>query len=203
MKKRSTSSATTRTRLLSTAGELFRSQGFHATGLDQILRRSCTPKGSLYHYFPGGKDELAIETVRYMAGVMKEAMSAVLSSQKDPLAALGSFVEHSANALSASDFRNGCPIAAVTLDVASSQRAILEACEQGFQSLLELLAVHIKRTGLSAARAKALATMVLASLEGALILSRAQRSVEPLKIVERELAILIKSSTASVRAATP
>jgi TetR/AcrR family transcriptional regulator, lmrAB and yxaGH operons repressor len=194
MKKLSPRTTKARTKLLSTAGELFRSQGFHATGLDQILKRSRTPKGSLYHYFPGGKDELAIETVRYMAGAMKQAMAAALSSDSDPLAALGAFIEHTANALSASNFRNGCPIATVTLEVASSQRAIREACQEGFQTLLELLAVHIKRAGLSTARAKALATMVLASLEGSLILSRAQRSVEPITTVARELTILVQSS---------
>jgi len=93
-----------------------------------------------------------------------------------------------------SDFRNGCPIAAITLDVASSQQAIREACEQGFDTLLELLVEHLKRAGLSAARAKALATVVFAALEGALILCRAKRSIEPLTTIERELAILIQLS---------
>jgi TetR/AcrR family transcriptional repressor of lmrAB and yxaGH operons len=194
MKKKSSRIARTRTRLLSTAGELFRSQGFHATGLDQILRRSRTPKGSLYHYFPGGKDELAIEAVRYMAGVTKEAMAAIFSSACDPLAALTALFESNATMLLISDFRNGCPIAAITLDVASSQQAIREACEQGFDTLLELLVEHLKRAGLSAARAKALATVVFAALEGALILCRAKRSIEPLTTIERELAILIQLS---------
>jgi TetR/AcrR family transcriptional repressor of lmrAB and yxaGH operons len=197
--KRAIRTAKTRTRLLSNAGELFGSQGFHATGLDQILRRSRAPKGSLYHHFPGGKDELAIETVRYMAGVKKETISQVLGSDSDPLAALKALFECEAKALSASDFRDGCPIAAVTLDLASSQRAICEACEQGFQTLLEVFEQHLRRAGLSAARAKTLATMVLASLEGGAILSRAQRSVEPLTTIERELATLIKSSIGAER----
>jgi TetR/AcrR family transcriptional repressor of lmrAB and yxaGH operons len=192
--KRAIRAAKTRTRLLSNAGELFGSQGFHATGLDQILRCSRAPKGSLYHHFPGGKDELAIETVRHMAGVMKETLVSSLSSDSDPLAALAVFFERRAQFLAASDFRHGCPIAAVTLDVASSQRTIREACEQCFQTLLEVFVQHLGSAGLSAVRAKALATLVLASLEGALILSRAQRSVEPLTIIERELATLIKSS---------
>lgn len=194
MMKRAIRTAKTRTRLLNTAGELFRSQGFHATGLDQILKRSRAPKGSLYHYFPGGKDELAIATVRHVASKMKENMASFLSSDSDPIAPLGVLFERAAQSLTTSDFRSGCPIAAVTLDVASTQRAIREACEQGFRALLEVLVEHIKRAGLSAARAKALGTLVLASLEGALILSRAQKSVEPLTTVERELAILIKSS---------
>jgi TetR/AcrR family transcriptional regulator, lmrAB and yxaGH operons repressor len=88
MTKRSAKTQKTRTRLLDTASKLFRSQGFHATGLDQILRRSRTPKGSLYHYFPGGKDQLAIETVQYVAGEQGQMMSAIFSAQSDPLETL-------------------------------------------------------------------------------------------------------------------
>jgi TetR/AcrR family transcriptional regulator, lmrAB and yxaGH operons repressor len=194
MKKKSTRRAGTRHRLLSTAGELFRSQGFHATGLDQILRRSRTPKGSLYHYFPGGKEELTIEAVRYMTGLTKETMTAIFSSDCDPLSALKALFESNATMLLVSDFRNGCPIAAITLDVAIAQQPIREVCEKGFDTLLELLIEHLNRAGLSAVRAKSLATLVFAALEGALILSRAKRSVEPLTTIERELAIVIRSS---------
>ena len=95
--------------------------------------------------------------------------------------------------LAASDFRKGCPLAAITLDVASRQPEIREACAQGFQDLLDLLSEHLKAAGLSAVRAKALATLVFASLEGAFILSRAQKSLEPLATIERELTMLIQS----------
>ena len=196
MTKRSTKNRKTRTRLLDTASKLFRSQGFHATGLDQILRRSRTPKGSLYHYFPGGKDQLAIETLQYVACEQGQTMSAIFSSQIDPLETLQTFFDHTAENLLMSDFRDGCPIAAVTLEVASDRPSVREACRQGFQTWLEVLVRHLNRAGLSEARAKSIATLVLASLEGALILSRAHKSVEPLNIITRELAQVIQASLA-------
>jgi len=194
MTKRSTKTRKTRTRLLDTAGKLFRSQGFHATGLDQILRRSRTPKGSLYYYFPGGKDQLAIETLQYVAGEQGQMMSAIFSAQSDPLETLQTFFAHIAENLQASDFRDGCPIAAVTLEVASDRPSVREACRQGFQTWLEVLVQHLNRAGLSEARAKSIATLVLASLEGGLILSRAQKSVEPINTVTSELAQMIQAS---------
>src|SRR5690348_2501794 len=153
MTKPSTKTRKTRTRLLDTAGKLFRSQGFHATGLDQILRRSRTPKGSLYYYFPGGKDQLAIETLQYVAGEQGQMMSAIFSAQSDPLETLQTFFAHIAENLQASDFRDGCPIAAVTLEVASDRPSVREACRQGFQTWLEVLVQHLNRAGLGEARA--------------------------------------------------
>ena len=196
MTKRAIKNRKTRTRLLDTASKLFRSQGFHATGLDQILRRSRTPKGSLYHYFPGGKDQLAIATLQHVASEQGQTMSAIFSSQTDPLETLQIFFEHAAETLLMSDFRDGCPIATVTLEVASDRPAVREACRQGFQTWLEVMVQHLNYAGLSKARAKSIATLVLASLEGGLILSRAQKSVEPIRSITSELAQMIQASIA-------
>src|SRR6516162_3761363 len=92
MEKRSAQGQETRSRLLEATSKLFRSQGFHATGLDEVLRKSGAPKGSLYHYFPGGKDQLAIEALQYVACQLEEMMSALLHSDGDPLNALQGFL---------------------------------------------------------------------------------------------------------------
>ena len=193
MRKPSTVTTGTRTRLLETAGQLFRWQGFHATGLDEILKRSGTPKGSLYHYFPGGKDQLAIEALRYVSGLIEQTASVILSSNSDPLTAVRMLFEFTAKTLSESDFRDGCPIAAVTLDVASDRNLIREACEQSLQKWLDVFVQHFRRAGLTTARAKTIATLCLASLEGGLILSRAQRSAVPLNEIAIELTGVIQS----------
>lgn len=193
MMKRSAKTQKIRTRLLDTASKLFRAQGFHATGLDQILRRSRTPKGSLYHYFPGGKDELAIETVRYVASEMGQTMFPPIdNSHNDPLKIVQNLFESLAKNLLESDYRFGCPIAVVTLETSSDRPSIREACEQGFQMWQEILVEHFRRSGITETRAKSIAMLVLASLEGGLILSRAQKSVKPLDAIARELAHLFR-----------
>jgi len=192
--KPSTKRASTRTRLLETAGQLFRWQGFHATGLHEVLKISGAPKGSLYHYFPDGKDQLAIEAVRYVSGQIEQAASEILSSYSDPIKALRALFEFVEKNLSESGFRDGCPVGAVTLDVASSSNSIREACERCFEEWLDLFLEHLKRAGLTATRAKTIATLCLASLEGGIILSRVQRSVVPLKEISAELAQLVRST---------
>src|SRR5260370_41299507 len=121
-------------------------------------------------------------------------MSAIFSYQSDPLEMLQTVVEHTAENLLASDFRDGCPIAAVTLEVALDRPSVREACTQGFQTWIDVLVKHLKRAGLSEVRAKSIATLVLTSLEGGIILSRAQKSVEPINTITNELAEMIQAS---------
>lgn len=197
MPKRSTKTAETRTRLLDTVGQLFRVQGFHATGLDEVLKQSGTPKGSLYHYFPGGKDQLAIDALGYVAGQLEQRMSMLLASSDDPVKALRTLLDFIVQNFAESDFRDGCPIAAVTLDVASDREAIRKACEGGFDVWLAALTRHFRSAGFTEKRAKSLATLFFAALEGGLILSRAQRNVAPLKAIATELIQLAKDSLGS------
>lgn len=197
MIRRSKKPRDTRTRLLGAASQLFRKQGFHATGLDEILRQSGTPKGSLYHYFPRGKDQLAIESLGYVADQLEQRTSVLLASSDDPLKALRTLLDFTLKNLAESDFRNGCPLAAVTLDVASDRNSVREACERGFETLLTVFTQHLRRAGLSAQRAKSLATLVFGALEGGLILSRAQKSVAPLKAIATELMQVVKANLPS------
>jgi TetR/AcrR family transcriptional repressor of lmrAB and yxaGH operons len=123
-------------------------------------------------------------------------MSALLHSESDPLTALQELLASRTKLLAESDFRYGCPIAAVTLDVASDRESIREACQQGFQVWLRLFIEHLVNAGLSEPRAKTVATLFLAAFEGGLMLSRAQKSVEPLEAVASELARVIEGSLA-------
>lgn len=192
MARRATKTAQTRERLLETASHLFRAQGFHATGLDEVLKLSDTPKGSLYHYFPGGKDQLAVEALGHVAAKMEQRMSTLLASNKDPAKALRALLDFTAKSLMESDFRNGCPIAGVTVDVACENDSLREACDHGFNILLEVFTLYMKGAGLSEKRAKSLAILFLSALEGAIILSRAQKNVTFFNAVAGELVQLIR-----------
>jgi TetR/AcrR family transcriptional regulator, lmrAB and yxaGH operons repressor len=200
MPKPSTKTVQTRTRLLDTVGQLFRAQGFHATGLDEVLKLSGTPKGSLYHYFPGGKDQLAIAALDHVATEMKERMFTLLASSDDPFKALRNLLDFLVKSLADSDFRDGCPIAALTVDVACDRDSVREACERCFDVLLEVLADHFKRAGHTDKRAKNLAILFLAAFEGGAILSRAHKSVAPLNAIADQLIQMIRMSFPAARA---
>lgn len=186
--------AKARERLVQTTGKLLRAQGYYATGLDEVLRRSSTPKGSLYHYFPGGKRQLADAAVRYMADRMARTMAEVLRSTTDPAEALQIFLDGRAEDLAASSFKSGCPIATVTLETASDDADLRNACSEGFENLTQIFIDHLVTAGISPERAKPMATLFIASWEGGLILSRARQDVEPLKAVARELATLMDAA---------
>ncbi|TDV55429.1 TetR/AcrR family transcriptional regulator [Actinophytocola oryzae] len=176
----------TRERLLRTAAALFRTQGYHATGLNQVIAEGQAPKGSLYFHFPGGKEQLAAESVALSADEIRTGLRAA----DDLEGALAMFAEH----LVASDFRNGCPVATVALDVAADSEQVREACTAAYASWLEVVADFLVRQGIPADRAAGLATTVLAAVEGALLLARTRRDVAPLRQVGADLRVLIEGA---------
>jgi AcrR family transcriptional regulator len=176
----------TRARLLRTAASLFRTQGYHATGLNQVIEEGRAPKGSLYFHFPGGKEQLAVESVTMAAGEVHASLRAV----DDLDGALELFAEH----LVESDFRRGCPVATVALDAAGESERIREACASAYASWSDVLVEFLVRRGVRVERAPGLATTVLAAVEGALLLTKTRRDVAPLRQVAADLRVLIEGA---------
>ena len=176
-----------RRRMLDSAADLFQAQGYHATGLTQLTTAGGTPKGSLYFHFPGGKEQIAAEAVRLSSNRTGEMLRAVVAEAPDPATGIDRVIGHLADALTESDFQRGCPLATVALDAASESPAIREACSDGYSSWHDTLADYLVRQGLSAGRAAELATVVLAAVEGGLLLARTQRDVAPLRAIAAHL----------------
>lgn len=176
----------TRERLLRTAAGLFQTQGYHATGLNQVVAEGRAPKGSLYFHFPGGKEQLAAESLALSAGELHARLRGVNS--------LDAALELFATRLVASGFRDGCPVATVALDAAGESEQIRAASVAAYASWLEVLVDFLVRQGISAERAPGLATTVLAAVEGALLLAKTQRDVTPLRQVGADLRVLIEGA---------
>ncbi|MEV4144731.1 TetR/AcrR family transcriptional regulator [Amycolatopsis sp. NPDC049691] len=177
----------TRQRMLDTAADLFHTQGYHATGLTQLTTAGGAPKGSLYFHFPGGKEQLAAEAVRLSGERTGALLEAVLKDAPDAPAAIDRAVEALAAFLTESDFQRGCPLATVALDAAAESEPIREACVHGYSSWHEILREYLARQQLSAERADELATVVLAAIEGGLLLARTRRDLAPLRAVATHL----------------
>jgi TetR/AcrR family transcriptional repressor of lmrAB and yxaGH operons len=181
----------TRARMVDATARLLMTQGFHGTGLGQVLEEARAPKGSLYFHFPGGKEELAAEAVRKSAAAWREAVLAVVTASPNPLRAIRNVCELLATRLETSGFQDGCPVATIALEAAPTSDLIHEATHEAYRTWQGIIEGRMRALGVPAARAERLATTVLAAIEGALVLAKASRSGEPLRRVGTELETLL------------
>jgi len=154
----------TRERMITTAAKLMQRQGYHGTGLNQILAEAKAPKGSMYFHFPGGKDQLAAAAIAasadYVLGVLRRSEAAAAAE------ALDAYIAGVVDALEARDFATGCPIATVALEVAPAGGEIGEACALAFERLIAHVAGWLERDGLAPDEAADRAFMIYAAIEG-------------------------------------
>jgi TetR/AcrR family transcriptional repressor of lmrAB and yxaGH operons len=172
--------------MVDAARGLFQQQGYHATGMNQVLAQAQAPKGSLYFHFPDGKQQLAAEAVTSSGKDISDLIEDILERADGVRAAVTEIVELFARVLEDSDFHNGCPVATVALE-ASDDNVVRSACDGAYRSWLELLRIRLRRWGIAEERAGDLATVALSMLEGALLLARVQRDVGSLRVVGDQL----------------
>lgn len=184
---------TPRTRLIQTACMLFQTQGYNSTGLNQILQESATPKGSLYHYFPGGKEDLAVAAIGFAGEAVGATLQQHLSMPASLHAVLGAVVQFFMDELAASDFKKGCPVATIALEQASHSAKIQAACAAVYGQWQDGIAALLLAHGV--AQADKAAARLMNSLEGALILSRARASTLPLQQLIDDLPLLLPPAT--------
>ena len=165
---------------METTARLMRSQGYHATGLNQIIEESQAPKGSLYHYFPQGKEELAAEALAGAGRHVGERLRQLFDSNR-PGDALDNLVESAIADLEASDYQNGCPIALVGLEAGANCPALRQICAAQFEAAVKLIGERFLAMGVPAEKAHDLAQTVFAGYEGALLLSRVTRDPQHLR----------------------
>jgi len=183
-----------RERLIDAASVLLRRQGYQATGMAQIVETSGAPRGSLYFLFPGGKEELAIAAIRASAAEFAEHIAAAAAAP-DVRSFCATLAEHLAADLTASDYAEGCPVSTVTLDSTPGSPALTAACGQAYDSWQRAIAGALTSYGVSQRRAARLAVVMLAAVEGALLLCRAKRSLRPLEAVHKEIVALVEASS--------
>jgi AcrR family transcriptional regulator len=176
--------------------ELFRRQGFNGTGVKQIVEAASAPFGSLYHFFPGGKEQLGAEVIRQSGALYLQLIDAFLGPAPDVVTGVGDFFAGAAETLRATDYADACPIATVALEVASTSEPLRQATADVFESWIAAAAEHFAAAGIPAGAARDLAITTLAILEGAFVLSRATRSTAPVEIAGA-------AAAAAVRAAVP
>ncbi len=169
----------TRDRILDATVRLLRRQGYAATGIKQIVLEGDAPLGSVYHYFPGGKEQIGAEALARSGERIRRTIERAGDAPDLP-AAINAYFTVNADRLRDSDYERGCPIATVCLETASVNERIRKVCEEVFNSWKTTLAKVLSDAGIPEVDAAPLATFVLSSYEGALTMSRALRDVEPM-----------------------
>lgn len=178
----------TRDRILDATARLFQTRGYSGTGLKRIAADSHAAFGSLYHFFPAGKQELAAATLHRSAAWYMQLVGSVLDGAPDPVAAVRLAFEGAAAALVATDYADACPIATVALEVASTNDGLRQVTAEIFEGWLAELDRRFAAAGLDDQCARALSTLFLAALEGGFLLSRAAKDPAPLLTLGRTVA---------------
>jgi len=140
------------------------------TGLLTVLETAGAPRGSLYHHFPGGKEQLVVEALRFEADRVTRDLVALTASGCDEATALRAFAEALASSLETSGFRLGCPVSTAALELSADTPAVREVCAATYAAIVS---EHLESLGYRADAARTRAEVVLAALEGAMLLARA------------------------------
>lgn len=183
----------TRQRMVRAAIELLRERGYAATSFHDVLERSAAPRGSIYHHFPDGKAQLVAEAVRQYSDATLRRLAAA-ATRGSSVETVGLFLDVTRDGLRASDFRAGCAVAAVVLDTTPEDAVLLSLTAAAFRAWREILTEAFQRDGLPPVRARSLAALVVAAVEGALILARAERDLAPVDDVAAELLTHVRSA---------
>ncbi len=166
--------------LVRTAMRLFRRQGYASTGLQQILAESGAPKGSLYHYFPSGKEGLAEAAVELAGQLIGDMLRDLAQRHTAPSAFTKAYCRVMAGWMEESDFRSGCPIATTMLETAPHSPALTRAGAQAIDKWSDIIAGVFEASGASARQAKLKAEQLIMMMEGALLLARIRASAKPI-----------------------
>lgn len=193
--------ADTRERIITASAELFRRQGLTGTGMKKIVEQAAAPYGSIYHFFPGGKDDLAEQVVRTAGEGYQQLVLAVLESVSDPLASLANAFDVAAAGLVDSDYADACPIATLALEVASTSEPLRLATADVFDAWVAAGTGWFANWTPDEEDARWLARSLIMLLEGAFLLSRAARDTEPLRDAGRAMVELARPilTTAGLR----
>ena len=173
--------ADTRNRLLTATNESFRRRGFNGTSLKLVTEAANAPTGSLYHFFPGGKDELAAEVIATSGAAYRELFEAIAAEADGPGAAITAFFDGAATTLEETDFIDPCPIGTVAREVASTNEPLRAATERVFSSWIDAATTYLAAAGVEREEAERLALIIVATLEGGFVLARATRDADVLR----------------------
>ncbi len=177
--------------MLESAAQLLRERGAAAVTVDEVLARSGAPRGSVYHHFPDGRSQILREALEY-AG--REITASIDEAAGESAAALlRLFVKFWEQCLVDSDYNAGCPVLAAAVGSGEDEQQLTAVAADIFGRWREASREAYLREGFEPSDAIALADTTISAMEGAVVLCRSIRSLEPLHDVAAQMEFLIKA----------
>lgn len=181
-----------REKILSAATRLFQLQGYYGTGLNQIIKESGAPKGSLYYHFPGGKEQLAIEAVNEMKEYIRQKIADCMEACTDPAEGIQAFLKELSCQFSCTEDIEGLPVGLLAAETSLKSEPLREACHEAYKEWASVYEEKLRHTGCSENRAKEASTVVNAMIEGGILLSLTAKNSTPLLHISSCIPDLLK-----------
>ena len=189
----------TRDRIVAAAAQLYGRYGYTGVGLKQVAAESGSPIGSLYHFFPGGKEELAAAALRMSGAGYQTLVEGILENMPDLPSGIEQSFAIAAEVVTSSGYVDACWIETVALEVASTSEPLRIVTAEIFEGWIESCTAWVESHGVPPEEARQLGIAYITGLEGAFILARSLRSPEPLLATGRMLAAAAREAQAAAR----
>ncbi|PKA07042.1 TetR/AcrR family transcriptional regulator [Leptospira harrisiae] len=184
----------TRQKMIEVMSGLLEENGYESTGLTELGKETDTPKGSLYFHFPGGKDELTSLALLHSGNQLNLFFQSILSETDSPTHAIKQVFHLLEERIVSSDYKKGCPIATTAMETSGSVPSISNVCAEIYSMWLKTFETYLMEKGYTSRIAKNLSLSLLSLWEGALLLSKLQKSPEPLRVAAKTAESLFKQN---------
>lgn len=186
-----THDTSTRARFIETASRLFEAKGYYSVGLNEILKESKAPKGSLYYHFPGGKEELGIAAIEYARKKIINHMLEIMADYDNPIEALEANFIHMSYLVDNNNKLKDMSIGLIALETYGSNENLRKKCCTVFNDMEMLYAEKLTNAGMDKEKSHTKALLIVASAEGAILLSLARQDGEPLRTLAKNVREII------------
>lgn len=173
---------------------LLQKKGYFGTGLNDIIKHSKAPKGSIYYHFPKGKEQLAIEAIEWTKFNVTNFIKEKLGELSDPAEAIQNYFQDSADRFEQDNYFQGVPITAIVLETSDLSDELRKTCGSVFESWHEIFADKLSENGYSDYSANEIAMTLNAMLQGALVICLTRKDGVPLRVIADVVPALLKKN---------
>lgn len=181
----------TRTKMLVSAAEVLRERGAAGVTIDEVLTRSGAPRGSVYYHFPEGRSQIVAEALEFAGDAITEVIEG--GTEKGGIHLVRRFVQFWQRLLSDREFNAGCPVVAAAISTGEEGPQLSMVAGEIFNRWRSALTDAFVADGFNKPEAASLAVTAIAAMEGAVVMARSTRTIDPVRDVAAQLEFLIKS----------